>query len=282
GFKMAVAADASICGTIGGGIMEYKFVEMAKATLQQSLSQPKLYKQVHDKTSGKNQSGMICSGEQTIFIHQIKQQDIFAINELLISEKNYKNGTLQLNNSGILFFNEIPQNNFEYLFTEIEFSLKEKTGFKNVLHIIGGGHCALSLSRIMSEMDFFIHVYDERKNLNTMEQNVFAHAKEIVSSFADIHSKIESGENIYVVIMTFGYRTDDIALRAIIHKKLKYLGIMGSKKKMEKLFNDYRDEKISSALLEKLHTPIGISIKSQTTAEIAVSIAAEIISVKNA
>ena len=282
GFKMAVAADASICGTIGGGIMEHKFVEMAKDTLQQSASKPHVYKQVHDKTAGKNQSGMICSGEQTIFIYQIKEADFFAINELILSEKNYKNGTLHLNNTGIQFSQEAPKYNFEFTITETEFTLKEKTGFKNVLHIIGGGHCALSLSRIMSDMDFFIHVYDERKNLNTMEQNIFAHKKEIISSYANVHSKIESAENVYVVIMTFGYRTDDIALRSMLHKNLKYVGVLGSKKKMEKLLKDYNNENMDKNFLEKLHTPIGISIKSQTTAEIAISIAAEIISVKNA
>ncbi len=282
GFKMAVAADADICGTIGGGIMEHKFVETAKVQLQQNLAESNVYLQKHDKTSGKNQSGMICSGEQTIFIYQIKKEDVFAIEALIISEKEYKNGTLQLTNAGLLFFNEELKNNFEYTVTDKQFCLKEKTGFKNVLHIVGGGHCALALCHIMSDMDFLINIYDERENLNTMHQNIYAHNKVIVSSYADINAKIESGENVYVVIMTFGYRTDDIALRAIIEKKLKYIGVLGSKKKMEKLFKDYGNENISTEILEKLHTPIGINIKSQTTAEIAVSIAAEIISVKNA
>lgn len=282
GFKMAVAADESICGTIGGGIMEHKFVEMAKAALQQNQSQTHVYKQVHDKTSGKNQSGMICSGEQTIFIYQIKEADFFAINELIISEKNYQNGTLHLHNTGIQFSKEEPTANFEYAISESEFTLNEKTGFKNLLYIIGGGHCALALSRIMCEMDFYIHVYDERKNLNTMEQNIFAHKKEIVSSYDKVAPKIKSGQNVYVVIMTFGYRTDDIAVRALLQKEFKYMGVLGSKKKMEKLLTDYKNENIDHKFLEKIYTPIGIPIKSQTTSEIAISIAAEIISVKNA
>lgn len=282
GFKMAVAGDAGFCGTIGGGIMEHKFVEMAKTQLQQSAAEHNVYLQKHDKTSGKNQSGMICSGEQTIFIYRIKKDDILALEALIISEKEYRNGTLQLSNTGINFFNKIPENNFEYSFNENEFHLKEKTGFKNVLHIVGGGHCSLALCRIMYEMDFLIHIYDERDNLNTMVQNNYAHKKEIVSSFAELNAKIKAGENVYVVIMTFGYRTDDIALRAVIDKQLKYIGVLGSKKKMEKLLKDYESENIDTQNLNKLHTPIGIAIKSQTTAEIAVSIAAEIISVKNA
>ena len=81
--------------------------------------------------------------------------------------------------------------------------------------------------------------------------------------------------------MTFGYRTDDIALKALLNKEFKYIGVLGSKNKMEKLFDDYRSEGISESVLKRIHTPIGLDIKSQTPEEIAVSIAAEIIKVKN-
>ncbi len=81
--------------------------------------------------------------------------------------------------------------------------------------------------------------------------------------------------------MTFGYRTDDIAVRALLQKDFKYFGLLGSKKKIEKMFTEYRKEGIEEGVLKKIHSPIGIQIKSQTPEEIAVSIAAEIIKVKN-
>ena len=74
GFFMAVNAKKEMEGSIGGGIMEHKFVEMAKEKLQiapYSLQEGEIRKQIHDKVSGKNQSGMICSGEQTIFLYHI-------------------------------------------------------------------------------------------------------------------------------------------------------------------------------------------------------------------
>lgn len=280
GFKMAVAGDGTFNGSIGGGIMEHKFVEMAKIRLLQSRQDPLVYKQIHDKV-GKNQSGMICSGEQTIFIYQVQQTDIVALNVLIDSIKNKRNGTLELSNSGIHFSNDLPYSDFHFEQAGEEFLLKEKTGFKNILHIIGGGHCALALSKFMSEMDFFIYVYDERKDLNTMDQNQYAHKKVILDSYASINAHIENGENVYVVIMTFGYRTDDIAVRALFDKKVKYFGLLGSRKKIEKMFGKYRKEKISEAALANLHAPVGIQIKSQTPVEIAISIAAEIINVKN-
>ncbi|HSN60680.1 MAG TPA: XdhC family protein [Ferruginibacter sp.] len=283
GFKMAVAGDNHFCGSIGGGIMEYKFVEMAKAKLAEEAGTADIYRQVHDKAAGNNKSGMICSGEQTIFLYRVQPTDMEAIKALILSVEQNENGSLMLSNIGIQFSTEVPAKNF--LFQQIDetaFTLTEKTGFKNQLHIIGGGHCALALSKLMGSMDFYIRLYDERNGLNTMEQNIYAHEKQLVNSYTDLQTMITSGENVFVVIMTFGYRTDDLALRALMKHSFAYLGVMGSRKKMEKMFTDYRQEHITEAVLQKIKTPIGIPIKSQTPEEIAVSIAAEIIAVKNA
>ena len=281
GFKMAVGADGDIYGTIGGGIMEHKFVERARSSLRQNINEHGVYRQVHDKSAGTNQSGMICSGEQTIFIYQVQEADMAGIHAIIHSIKDHMNGVLELSNAGIRFSDDSSIPDFHFEKKDDDFILKEKLGFKNTLHIVGGGHCSLALSRLMGEMDFYIHVYDERKDLNTIAQNTYAHKKDIVDSYAEIGPLIEEGENVYVVIMTFGYRTDDTAVRALLHKDFKYFGILGSKKKMEKMFDQYRKENIGEALLSNIHAPIGMQINSQTTAEIAVSIAAEIISVKN-
>lgn len=282
GFKMAVAADNSFCGSIGGGIMEHKFVEMARARLGEAPGSANVYVQVHDKTTGKNQSGMICSGEQTIFFYQVKQSDAVPIKNLIHSLQEKKNGSLQLSPRGIRFSNSIPKTNF--LFeqkSETDFLLVEKTGYKNILHIIGGGHCALAFSKLMSSMDFYIHLYEERADLNTMEQNHYVHEKYLLESYSDLHTIIEAGENVYVVIMTMGYRTDDAALRALVNKDLRYIGVLGSKTKMEKMYSAYSNEIMVRDFLRKIKTPIGLPIKSQTPEEIAVSIAAEIIAEKN-
>ncbi|MEO8769373.1 MAG: XdhC family protein [Ferruginibacter sp.] len=281
GFKMAIAADHDIFGSIGGGIMEHKFVEMAKSKLKETNSGAVIYKQVHDKAVAKNQSGMICSGEQTIFLYHIQKKDITHIDALIVSLNINKNGSLQLTKTAITFSADVPSTNYYLEFRADDFLLIEKTGYKNHLHIIGGGHCALAFSKLMRGMDFYIHLYDEREGLNTMEQNEFAHEKIVVESYASLNTFIPGGENVYVVIMTFGYRSDDEALRAVLGKKIKYIGMLGSKTKIEKMFNEYRAENIDDAALKNIYSPIGIQVKSQTPEEIAISIAAEIIAVKN-
>ena len=284
GFSMVVNAKGEMEGSIGGGIMEHKFVEMVKERLKkQGSKEQELKKQIHDKSAANNQSGMICSGEQTILLYPVEKKDLNTVQNIIQSLEENKNGTLILSPDGILFSDAIPEKDFEFTFqAEDEWLYKEKTGYKNKLFIIGGGHCSLALSRLMRTMDFYVKVYDDRENLKTILENEVANERHFVKDYSVLTDKIPSGSNHYVVIMTFGYRTDDIALKALLNKEFKYIGVLGSKKKMEKLFEDYRKEGIDESLLQRIHTPIGLDIKSQTPEEIAVSIAAEIIKIKNA
>lgn len=285
GFFMAVNANGEMEGSIGGGIMEHKFVEMAKEKLKAAgneLRDAGIRKQLHDKSAAKNQSGMICSGEQTILLYPVKQTDSVIIHNIIFSLEQNKNGTLHISPSGVNFSTTEPEKDFQFAMqSEEDWEYAEKTGSKNHLFIIGGGHCALAFSKLMRSMDFYIRVYDERKELKTMVENNAVHEKHFINGYSRLNELIPSGYNHYVVIMTFGYRSDDTALRALINNEFRYLGILGSTNKIRKMFDGYRKEGISETLLQQVHAPVGLTIKSQTPEEIAVSIAAEIIKIKN-
>lgn len=285
GFFMAVNANGEMEGSIGGGIMEHKFVEMVREKLRAAsyeLRAGDIRKQYHDKSVGKNQSGMICSGEQTILLYHLQTGDTVTIQNIIHSLGQNKNGTLHLSPSGLNFSSTVPDQDFHFVMrSETDWEYVEKTGYKNHLFIIGGGHCSLSISKLMHSMDFYIRLYDERKDLKTMVENNFVHEKHFINDYAQLNKLILSGHNHYVVIMTFGYRTDDAALRALLGKEFKYLGLLGSANKIGKMFEEYRNEGIADSLLQRIHAPVGLSIKSQTPEEIAISIAAEIIQVKN-
>ncbi len=283
GFMMAVNERGEMNGSMGGGIMEHKFVEMAKAKLKLNTEENTIHYQVHDKGAATNQSGMICSGEQTIFLYTAKKEETVVIENIIASLQKNKNGTLQLSPAGIHFTNTIPGKNFDFQLTgDADFLFTEKTGYKNILHIIGAGHCALALSQLMNGMDFYIHLYDDRQHLNTMQQNSFVHEKHLVNRYEELNHLVAPSANSYIVIMTFGYRTDATVISALQGKGCNYVGVLGSKSKMQKLIYQLTQEGADATWLKKLHTPIGIQIKSQTPEEIAVSIAAEIIKVKNA
>lgn len=281
GFLMAVNANGKMAGSIGGGIMEHRFVEIAKTKLVQNQNSI-IRKQVHDKISGRNKSGMICSGEQSILLYLVTPQDSTAIKNIISLLETNRNGTLILSPDGIQFDETVPFKDHEFVMrSEEDWFYKEKLGYKNLLSIIGGGHCSLAFSRLMSQMDFYIKVYDKRSDLKTMLENDAAHEKHVLADYTELAHRIVPGNNHYVVIMTFGYRTDDIALRMLLNKEFRYLGLLGSKAKIKKMFAEYKKEKFSEQQLQRIYTPIGIPIKSRTPEEIAISIAAEIIREKN-
>jgi len=277
---MAVNSKNEMHGSIGGGIMEHKFVELAKEKLKEQNTDSIIKKQIHSKSAAVDQSGMICSGEQTLFIYKIREKDVGAIDAIIDCIQNNKTGTLQLSPDGIGFNNVISRTSFEYTNDE-DWKYGGQLGYKNHLYIIGGGHCALAFSKLMRTLDFYIHVFEDRKDLNTFIGNDAAHEKMIVNDYSELSHHIPSGVNNYVVILTFGYRTDATALRALIDREFRYIGMLGSKSKIKQLFEELLAEGIAQEKIDRIHSPIGVDIKSETPEEIAVSIAAEIVRVQN-
>lgn len=281
GFMMAVTSTGAMQGSLGGGIMEHKFVELARTQLCEGNAAPSVHQQVHNKSAARHQSGMICSGEQTIFLYQVRINDLPAIRSVLQTLERHGNATLQLSMAGIVFREVVPESDYFFEQRGADFLLTEKVGYKNQLYIIGGGHCALAFSRLMRGMDFYIRLYDDRAGLYTMQQNSFVHEQFVISDYAELASLVEEGPQVYVVVMTFGYRTDAVALKALLGRRFRYLGVLGSGSKIRQMSEQFRQEGVTDALPGNVYAPVGIPIKSETPEEIAVSIAAEIIRVKN-
>lgn len=265
GFKMLISKQ-QMYGTIGGGIMEHKLVEYAESLLEKPHFEPFIKNQIHDKSAPKDQSGMICSGQQTIAFYDM-DSSYFSLTEEILSDEIV---TIHYSNHGI---KTTKPESSEWLFSETN-SLVQK------VYVIGGGHVGLALSEVLSKLDFEIHLLDHRENLNTMEANHFVKSKEVIE-FESIENHIPEGDNIYVIIMSFGYRTDDIIIRRLLDKNFKYIGMLGSSAKIDTLFKNLKADGFDKAQIAKVHAPIGIDIKSETTYEIAISVAAQLIKVKN-
>ena len=282
GFAMAVNALEEMEGSIGGGIMEHKFVEMAKEQLRQNAPTIDVRQQFHDKKAAKNQSGMICSGEQTILLYTVKPEEKTQIDQLVESLEFYENGLLRLSPQGIQFSNALAEKDYFFkMKSEYDWLYEEKTGYKNHVYIVGGGHCSLALSRLLYTLDFYIRIFDNRTELNTLAENCYAHQKTLVNDYTNLKHLVPSGKNHYVIIMTLGYRTDFVVLKSLIDKNFAYLGVLGSKKKIAEMFKTYIKAGTPPERLKKIYSPIGLRIKSQTPEEIAISITAQIIKVKN-
>ena len=267
GFKMAVSTNRML-GTIGGGIMEHKLVEYAHHLLTTPAFRPFMKHQIHDKAAPADQSGMICSGRQTIAFYDLTIDTVAIINSIILKQ----NHSIRYTEKGI---------DIDIHPTAIhEWEFVESTALPNRVYIIGGGHVGFALSEVLSRLDFEIHILDHREHLNTMEANHFAHFRKSVA-FENIDQEIPEGNNIYVVIMSFGYRTDEIIIRRLLDRRFKYIGMMGSREKISTLYAHLLHDGFTQNQLDKVNSPIGIDIKSESAQEIAISVAAELISVKN-
>ena len=281
GFKMIVAQD-EMCGSIGGGVMEVALVDEAKSHISDfRFKNAQVIEQVHRKNSS-DSSGMICSGRQTVVSYELKLADLQTVFEIIDALENRREKILRITDMKFEILNLKSENDFKFQRCgETAFIYEEKLGVKNKLFIIGGGHCALALSELMSKMDFYISLFDDREDLNTLRKNEFVHEKKIIDSYENIGDFVESGVNVYVVVMTLGYKFDEIVIRSLFEKSFKYFGVLGSKAKMAKLLRDLRKDGFDEEKIKRIRTPIGVEINSRTPVEIAVSIAAEIIAVKN-
>ncbi len=148
------------------------------------------------------------------------------------------------------------------------------------LYIVGAGHVGFHLARIAQEVGFRVHVVDDREKFASRER--FPDAAEVVVE--DIPSWITRSAlapHVYVVIVTRGHTNDLEALRALAPKELRYLGLIGSRAKVARIYEALTEAAMPADALARVHAPIGLDIGAVTPQEIAVSILAELIAVKH-
>ena len=266
-----VVTDDEFSGTIGGGAAEQQLLERAAA----HEGEGEIAHFVHTPSGG----GTLCSGTQDFAVISLSRNDEMAVQSIVEALEHDRTGTLRLTRNGVDFeLGETRPHSFSERDGFWEYS--GPVGLEDTLHIVGGGHVALALSRVMATLPFRIAVFDNREDLPTMAANRWAHEHHVVD-YSDIAAHVPGGPRSWAVIMTFGHDHDREVLEGLLEKGLAYLGLMGSKAKIRQLFAAMVEDGTPESALECVRAPIGISIGSHTPEEIAVSVAAEIIAVRN-
>lgn len=277
GFKMFVTPEGNIRGSVGGGKVEGMVIEECKG-LYSKGSQNNYFKEYKLLGNAPDSIGMICNGIQVIGFVLLNHTDLPAIESIIKSLNGHLEGSLTISEKIFKYSSEsVSKTGFDSrsgIYSEV-------VGSRNRVYIFGGGHVGLAISRIMSQLDFKVIVIDNRKDVSTLKENTFADEL-IVDDFVESTGVVIEDDKSYVVIVTPGHLQDKDVLRAVLTKNVKYIGMMGSESKVRTLFKELVSEGIDSGKLKRIHSPIGLKIKSETPDEIAVSIAAEIIAVKNA
>jgi len=147
------------------------------------------------------------------------------------------------------------------------------------LFIFGGGHIGAILCKMARLAGFRIVVIDDRPEYASSSR--FPEAEQtLLSDYHGVYSKLTIRQSDYLVILTHGHTGDEVVLEQALSTNAKYIGMIGSKKKNEIIFSHLQQKGISLEKLNTVYTPIGLKIKAQTPAEIAVSILAEMIKVR--
>ena len=144
--------------------------------------------------------------------------------------------------------------------------------------IVGGGHVGLELYKIVNQLGYSVTVIDDRAEFANNER--FPEARVLHGEYVEVLNQINLTDK-YVVLVTKGHASDYEALKGCLGKDYKYLGLIGSKKKVLSLYDDLKNEGIDMNQYPNVYAPIGINIARNEPAEIAVSIVAEILKIRN-
>jgi xanthine dehydrogenase accessory factor len=313
GAKMLVLQDSSIIGTIGGGVVE---AEVRKTVLELMQSgTPKMLEFRLDSAYGWD-DGSICGGIMKIFVDIPKSSETSQLftrlqelldakvpvvlatvvkddrldgnalgMKLLISgdEKLGGLGDEQLEREVVFQVSEALEENEPRL---VEFQNNEVAIFiepiqpLHTLLIAGAGHVGQAVAKMGKFLNFEVAVVDDRPDFASRERFPDAD-KIIVQDIAQALREFPIDQSTYVVIVTRGHQHDEDALYSVIDSNARYIGMIGSRRKVKLIFDDLIERGVSKEQLQQVYSPIGLDINSKTVPEIAVSIAAQLVQVRN-
>ncbi|HTM40375.1 MAG TPA: XdhC/CoxI family protein [Terriglobales bacterium] len=148
-----------------------------------------------------------------------------------------------------------------------------------VLYLFGAGHVAVNLYKVAHNAGFDVIVVDDREIYANRER--FPEAREIhADDFDQTMAKLAPNESAYVVIVTRGHRDDMRVLRWAVQTPARYIGMIGSKRKVIAIYHELEKEGLPTELFDRVHAPIGLDIGAVTPEEIAVAITAELIALR--
>jgi xanthine dehydrogenase accessory factor len=145
--------------------------------------------------------------------------------------------------------------------------------------IFGGGHISVFVSKMSTMVGFQVVVVDDRPQFANQER--FPEADEVIAEeFPFVFPKLKVNKSSYLVIVTRGHAYDQEVLEWALGQEVKYIGMIGSRKKIQTVYDALKQKGIPPDQLERVYAPIGLNIGALTPEEIAVSIVAQMIQVR--
>ena len=146
------------------------------------------------------------------------------------------------------------------------------------LYLFGGGHVSMAVAKAASAAGFAIGVIDDREAFANRDR--FPMADHIVTTYEDAFAKLSPNASSYLVIVTRGHKEDMRVLAWAVRTNARYIGMIGSKRKVISVYKALEKEGFRAEELERVYAPMGLEIGALSPEEIAISIVAELIAVR--
>ncbi|MHC4401833.1 MAG: XdhC family protein [Planctomycetota bacterium] len=263
GAMLLVLPDGQAEGTVGGGCVEAEVRRRALAMLSSGASG--LVRLVLDHDYGWD-DGLICGGRLDVAVvcpTDASEATPFREAADRIRRQQTAQLVLRVLDEG----------------KRVEYRLNiEPTP---TLLVAGAGHVGAAVAKLAVSLGFRVVVVDDRSDLLN-DRRLPPPVEKVAGDIQTTLLEWPVDANTYVVVLTRGHAHDEQALHAVIDSPARYIGMIGSRRKIRIIFDDLEALGVSRASLDRVHTPIGLSIGAVTVSEIAVSVAAELIQVRRA
>jgi xanthine dehydrogenase accessory factor len=315
GAKYLVKEDGTSLGSIGGGCVEAEVWQEAQKVIEKREGRVLHFELTSEQLA---EGGLVCGGNIDIFLEplkedflniyeeaaRIRQKGGSAVLATLVSvDGDFTKGEsskVLMKASGEKVGSLLGGVELEKkILSEREAVLREKKPkilvfshedrsvevllepvfCEPTVYIFGGGHVSEQVAPLAKNVNFKLVIIDDREMFANRER--FPEADEvIVSEFEKCFDRLNIDDSSYIVIVTRGHLYDGIVLEQAVKTNARYIGMIGSKKKIKTLYEVLVKKGISKEALNRVHAPIGLDINSETPEEIAVSIVAELIKVR--
>ena len=308
GAAMLVYEDGSQAGTLGGGCVEAEVKQRALRLLDDGSTE--LFTFHLDNDYGWDE-GLICGGRMTMLVDPVRDRSDLCFFETFVEALGSGRGCTEavvldaetsggglaadrflLSESGELLASrargDVPPtlaNSLRSLVSRRRPYVETGTSFmpqqkRCRLLIVGAGHVGQEVARLGDSVDFDVWVVDDRAEYCSPER--FPTARRLlVAPIDSALSGLDIDETTFCVIVTRGHNHDEEALYHLVETPAAYVGMIGSRRKIKLIYEDLLGEGISREALERVRAPLGFEIGSQSVPEIAVSIVAELVAVRN-
>ncbi|MHB8771844.1 MAG: XdhC family aldehyde oxidoreductase maturation factor [Syntrophales bacterium] len=309
GATMLVRPDGRTLGTVGGGLLEGQAAALAREVL---ASRRPACRSVSLAETKLEAGGMICGGHMELLVDFLDAADascgaVFAgvlerqeanrpcwlVRAVpaaggpaktgigLLDEAGFAPGTLSAPLPGVdlLAGARRPAETVVIEAGGLRYAI-QPAGLAATVFIFGAGHVGRELAPICGVIGYRTIVIDDRAEFATAERFPSAAGIVVADSYAACFRRLSFDASSAVVIVTHGHAHDREVLSLALRTKAGYVGMISSRRKRELILASLREEGVAEADLARVHSPIGLAIGAETPAEIAVSIAAELIAVR--